>query len=267
VTAEVPSPATARAATEAAPPSTPGDSTTSAAGRRASAAQIVLAAPRADARAETRAGGAAVAAPRAAAVEPARPVAVTSPPRAVSDAAAAPARGSLAALGEPTTLFPPARAGAQRIPVSRRPPTTATSAPAWRPLAFAGLGVVGALVLVAVLWAASSGGDRGASKTSPAALAAAAPTSAAGHYRQANALIAEHKAAEAIDELRKSLELDPAFGLAYRSLGVAYMMVGRERSAVEAYDRFAALDPAHADADQARRIVEAYRRRSATATP
>jgi hypothetical protein len=283
---EVPPASTTRGEPAPEPPATRSEtSSPSVSARRGAAPQIVLAAPRSSAgespvAAAVEASRVTVEQPRVApespraAADPSRPApepavaavqlprALAEPPRAVAGAA----RTALASVGEPTTLFPPVRPGAQRIPVSRRPFGPTSSGPAWRPLAFAGLGVTAALVLAGGLWFAGARADRSA-KASAAALPSAPPGSALGHYRQANQLIADHKPVEAVDELHRTLELEPGFGLAYRSLGVAYMLLGRERSAVEAYERFAAMEPAHADAEAAKRIAEAYRHRTAAAAP
>jgi len=81
------------------------------------------------------------------------------------------------------------------------------------------------------------------------------------HYRLANQYLGAKKVTLAVDELQQCLALDPAYGLAYRSLGVAYTLLGRERSAIAAYERFVALEPTHRDAAQLRQIIDSYKRR------
>ncbi len=90
---------------------------------------------------------------------------------------------------------------------------------------------------------------------------ASALVSAADHYRRGNLALKEKKLALAIDELKKCLAADPHYGLAYRSLGVAYMLVGREKSAIAAYEKFVELEPGHRDAPRVRQILEGYRSR------
>ncbi len=89
---------------------------------------------------------------------------------------------------------------------------------------------------------------------------------AAAHYRQANSYLNAKKVTLAIEELQMCLKLDPEFGLAYRSLGVAYTLLGRERSAIAAYEKFVTLEPGHRDAAQVRQLVDAYRKRQGSAT-
>ena len=81
------------------------------------------------------------------------------------------------------------------------------------------------------------------------------------HYVQGNVYLKQKKVTLAIDELKKSIKQDPRNGLAYRSLGVAYYMLGRERSAMEAYSRFVVLSPTHKDVPKVKGIIAEYNAR------
>ena len=77
--------------------------------------------------------------------------------------------------------------------------------------------------------------------------------------KEAVLYLKEKKVTLAIAEFKKCLSLSPKHGLAYRSLGVAYYMLGRERSAVQAYSRFVELVPNHRDVPKVKKIIEAYK--------
>jgi hypothetical protein len=95
----------------------------------------------------------------------------------------------------------------------------------------------------------------------PVAELAAAPA-AVLHYKQGNLFLREKKVALAIDELKKAVAINPSYGVAYRSLGVAYMLLGREKSAVKSYERFVATEPSHRDVAKVREIIADYYRRN-----
>ncbi|MFC1609360.1 hypothetical protein ACFL6C_00240 [Myxococcota bacterium] len=78
------------------------------------------------------------------------------------------------------------------------------------------------------------------------------------HYKQGNLFLKEKKVALAIEEFKKCLAANPKFGLAYRSLGVAYMLLGREKSAIHAYEKFVTISPGHRDAPKVRQIISDY---------
>jgi Tfp pilus assembly protein PilF len=82
------------------------------------------------------------------------------------------------------------------------------------------------------------------------------------HYKQGNLFLREKKVALAIDELKKAVAINPSYGVAYRSLGVAYMLLGREKSAVKSYERFVATEPSHRDVAKVREIIADYYRRN-----
>lgn len=95
-------------------------------------------------------------------------------------------------------------------------------------------------------------------KGAPAALKESNPVLAEEYYRQGNLLIKDKKAQQAIDVLQKSLQADGTFGKTYRSLGVAYMLLGKEKNAILAYEKFLQFDPNHKDAAKVREIVTSY---------
>lgn len=78
------------------------------------------------------------------------------------------------------------------------------------------------------------------------------------HYHRGNRYLGQKKVALAIRELSRCLEIDPLYGKAYRSLGVAYMLIGRERSAIQAYERFVEYEPGHKDVAKVREIIADY---------
>ena len=93
-------------------------------------------------------------------------------------------------------------------------------------------------------------------KTPPPAPATA--SAADSHYQQGNLYLKEKKVALAIEEFKKCLFADPNYGVAYRSLGVAYMLLGREKSAIESYEKFIGVAPGHRDAPKVKQIVDDY---------
>ncbi|MBN1960156.1 MAG: hypothetical protein JW841_04360 [Deltaproteobacteria bacterium] len=82
------------------------------------------------------------------------------------------------------------------------------------------------------------------------------------YYHEANAKLANHNPQAAIIALKRSIDIDPSYSLAYRSLGIAYMLIGEENSAINAYEKFIALAPGHRDAAKIHQLVTEYRRRT-----
>ena len=80
-------------------------------------------------------------------------------------------------------------------------------------------------------------------------------------YAKGNRYLNAKKVSLAIRELNKCLDIDPNYGRTYRSLGVAYMQLGRERSAILAYEKFVDHDPQHKDVPKVREIIADYYRR------
>ena len=94
----------------------------------------------------------------------------------------------------------------------------------------------------------------------PSAAAASSPGDL--HYQQGNLYLKEKKVALAIEEFKKCLAADPSYGVAYRSLGVAYMLLGREKSAIESYEKFISVAGTHRDAPKVKQIIDEYYRRN-----
>lgn len=94
------------------------------------------------------------------------------------------------------------------------------------------------------------------------AAAAAGPSKAAqACYNRGNRLLNQSKVWLAIQELNNCLVIDPSFGRVYRSLGVAYMLLGRERASIQAYEKFVDAEPNHKDVPKVREIIADYYRR------
>lgn len=82
------------------------------------------------------------------------------------------------------------------------------------------------------------------------------------HYRQGNQyLMTDKEAPAAIVEFKKCIAIMPSHGLAYRSLGIAYMTLGQEHDAVRAYEKFVELLPDNRDAKHVKNIIADYYRR------
>jgi tetratricopeptide (TPR) repeat protein len=88
-----------------------------------------------------------------------------------------------------------------------------------------------------------------------------APSKAQACYTRANRLLNTKKVNVAVRELNKCLDLDANYGRVYRSLGVGYMLLGRERAAILAYEKFVDLEPQHKDVAKVREIIADYYRR------
>jgi len=113
-----------------------------------------------------------------------------------------------------------------------------------------------------------------ATKAPKTKMAKAAPVGKAGEpaansaaqaedaYKAGNALIKENKVQQAIDEYKRALTFNPKHGLTYRSLGVAYMKLGREKDAIASYEKFVQYEPGHKDAEKVRGIVTDYYKRN-----
>jgi tetratricopeptide (TPR) repeat protein len=95
------------------------------------------------------------------------------------------------------------------------------------------------------------------------------PDVALGHHREAarrlwvkgNRLLLKGEVTEAIRTLARAIEYDPAYAKAYRSLGVAFAKNGDTALAVQSYKEYLRRAPEAPDADQVRRIIEAYERK------
>ena len=58
----------------------------------------------------------------------------------------------------------------------------------------------------------------------------------------------------------RAVAANPALGPAYQGLGIAREMLGQDRAALAAFERFIELDPEHPGVGQARRAIERLRR-------
>ena len=70
--------------------------------------------------------------------------------------------------------------------------------------------------------------------------------------------MSENKAALAIIEFKAAITLSPNFGLAYRSLATANMMISNNAAAAVAYRRFIELEPKHPDVPKVQEFLEDY---------
>ena len=88
----------------------------------------------------------------------------------------------------------------------------------------------------------------------------AAPSSspADAHYQKGLAYLQQKRIPPAITELKKCIALDPQHALAYRALGMANSVLGKQSSAVEAFRKFVKLAPGHKDTPKVRAIIEAH---------
>ena len=95
---------------------------------------------------------------------------------------------------------------------------------------------------------------------SPAPSPAGDPADA--HYVAANGYMKEKKIPLAIEELNKAIAANFKHAKSYRLLGMAYTMVGKEKNAIEAFEKFLKYDPGHSDAPKVRAIVDDYYKRN-----
>ncbi|MBC7793803.1 MAG: hypothetical protein H7Z43_08845 [Clostridia bacterium] len=80
-------------------------------------------------------------------------------------------------------------------------------------------------------------------------------------YNRGNRLLNQNKVWLATQELNNCLVIDASYGRIYRSLGVAYMLLGRERASIQAYEKFIDAEPNHKDVPKVREIIADYYRR------
>jgi len=95
---------------------------------------------------------------------------------------------------------------------------------------------------------------------STAAPAVAPP--AGDRYARAKDYFKDRKILLAIEELEALTRERPRHVDAYRMLGVAYGLVGREPSSIGAFRRLVKIAPRHKDAPKIRAIIEAYQQRN-----
>ncbi|MBJ81180.1 MAG: hypothetical protein CMH60_07690 [Myxococcales bacterium] len=81
---------------------------------------------------------------------------------------------------------------------------------------------------------------------------------ARSHYLAANQFLNENRVKEAIASLEMAIAENPHYGLAFRSLGIAYMREGNIEQAVSFYKRFVELEPEHVDTAQVKKVIAKY---------
>jgi len=91
--------------------------------------------------------------------------------------------------------------------------------------------------------------------------AAAETPSADGPYERGLALLRERKAILAAGELEQAVAATPNHAEAFRALGKAYVLLGREEAAVKQFERYVALKPNAKDATKLRAMIDAFRTR------
>ncbi len=82
------------------------------------------------------------------------------------------------------------------------------------------------------------------------------------HYQKASDLLREKKVPGAIDELKKAIGQDNKHAKSFRLLGMAYTLLGKEKNAVDAFERFVKLDPGHKDIPKIKGIIAEYYKRN-----
>ncbi|MFC1612121.1 hypothetical protein ACFL6C_14250, partial [Myxococcota bacterium] len=88
------------------------------------------------------------------------------------------------------------------------------------------------------------------------------------HCARARAHLEERKALLAAEELNKAIAAAPEYPKSYRLLGMANMLLGREESAVQAFEKFVDLDPQHRDVTKVKVIIsDFYKRNPAKVDP
>jgi serine/threonine protein kinase len=85
-------------------------------------------------------------------------------------------------------------------------------------------------------------------------------------YAAGRELLRQGKALLAITRLEACIAANPRHARAYRLLGKAHAMLGREASAIGAFEEFLALEPSHRDAPKLRRIIAEYRERTTSSS-
>jgi len=84
------------------------------------------------------------------------------------------------------------------------------------------------------------------------------PAPAEVHYQMGLAYLQQKKIPPAIAELKKCIGMNPKHAMAYRALGMAHSVMGKQTSAVKAFEKFVKLAPGHKDAAKVRAIIEAH---------
>ena len=90
---------------------------------------------------------------------------------------------------------------------------------------------------------------------------AAADSGADGHYTTGVGLLKQNKAVLAVEEFNKAIGINPKHIKSYKMMGKAYILLGREEKAIEAFEKFVSLAPNHKDTPKLSEIIEQYRNR------
>jgi hypothetical protein len=80
------------------------------------------------------------------------------------------------------------------------------------------------------------------------------------HYLAGNQFLNENRVEDSIKSLELAITENPHFGLAFRSLGIAYMRAGNIEQAVSFYQRFVELEPEHADTPEVKKVIAKYQK-------
>ena len=67
---------------------------------------------------------------------------------------------------------------------------------------------------------------------------------------------------ESSEELKKAIAKDSKYAKTYRLLGVAYNLLGKEKNAVEVFERFVKLDPGHKEIPKIKSFIADYYKRN-----
>jgi hypothetical protein len=188
--------------------------------------------------------------PAAAPVAPVRGQAAPPPPAPAGSRATAPA-----------PVLPPAAVASPLSPGTSASPRPAAGQPsAVRPGASTGSSPAPAPSTGATARPAPPPG--GASAAPPPAAATTPPPAPTGDsYEIASEYLRQKKVQLAIDELKKAVARNPRDARSYRLMGMAYSLLGADRSSVEAFERFVQLDPTHKDVPKVKAIIADFYKR------
>jgi serine/threonine-protein kinase len=93
----------------------------------------------------------------------------------------------------------------------------------------------------------------------PAAVLAV-PT-AESHYSAGRELLKSNKALLAIEEFKKAIKINSRHAKSYRMMGRAYLLLGREEKAIEAFEAAVELAPGNKSTPKLQAIIDQYRNR------
>jgi serine/threonine-protein kinase len=93
----------------------------------------------------------------------------------------------------------------------------------------------------------------------PAPAAEPTPSKADQFYEQGKLMLKQNKALLAVEEFKKCLKENPRHARSYKMLGRAYIMLGRESDAIDAFENYVKLAPNAKDAPKVRAIIDKFR--------